>query len=570
MGKGFGKGKLRGIFVGVFLLAVLFPALCVCASYREFELFDKGYEYYLSYHPEEAVETFRTFLGEFPRSSAADAALFWLGRCSLQLRAYEDAGKYFSEIRRQFPDSPFVRYVEKEVASLPITDVGKERDVSKGGLGGKAKVADAGGMSQEKKDGSEGKISAAPEGGEKQESRPPGGEERKEERRTDTAIRDEDGIGKKEAVTLAAPAGGVTYTVQAGAFKSQKAANRLRLRFKKKGYSATVKKTTSGGGVRFNVTVGEFKARSEAQEFADRIRRKMDLYAFPVEMERADAVKRGLPSGMGPVDSVKGNVIDGSGLSVGAVKTDMNKGPNAAAGSKGNEITAVIISEKRYSASEISDNMQASSAALVKAEIQVIPWRSGNAFEDFVSEQVLYDEAKGSGLAADSEKLEELSSKYKLTAVESAHIERYLVVLGLVQRKMAGMSEEGLVESLAVKYSEAGSQEKVALAAKLQEHARNGKSFEEISRLYPDSVTFSTMKVGDLQVWLKDSIRGLKSGEISVVWKRDGYMILRALETGPSSGVPAVDSSDENATKIFVKGWIEELKKSKGIVIVYQ
>jgi hypothetical protein len=132
------------------------------------------------------------------------------------------------------------------------------------------------------------------------------------------------------------------------------------------------------------------------------------------------------------------------------------------------------------------------------------------------------------------------------------------------------VSEEKLVESLTVKYYGAGNQEKVAFAAKLQEHVRKGKSFEEISKLYPGSVTFSVMRFQDLQGWLKDGVKGLKAGEVSVIWKKGAYMILRPLENEPSSGMNMPGPEREKAMRTFLQGWVEELKKTKGAEIVYE
>ena len=81
------------------------------ASYREYDLLQKGYESYLSYQPEKAAEEFRTFLQEFPNSSARDAALFWLGKSLMQAKSTDEAGHVFTELKRQFPDSPFVAFI---------------------------------------------------------------------------------------------------------------------------------------------------------------------------------------------------------------------------------------------------------------------------------------------------------------------------------------------------------------------------------------------------------------------------------------------------------------------------
>jgi len=102
------------------LATIAFTAICllisfnVYASFREFELFDSGYEYYLSYKPVKAVEEFKAFLKEFPNSSAKDAALYWMGKSYLQMDAFAEARDAFWKIEVQFPDSPYMDYVEKE------------------------------------------------------------------------------------------------------------------------------------------------------------------------------------------------------------------------------------------------------------------------------------------------------------------------------------------------------------------------------------------------------------------------------------------------------------------------
>jgi hypothetical protein len=99
------------------LLSVIFFSVCAHASSREYKLFEQGYEYYFSYQPEKAVETFKIFLNEFPNSFAKDAAMFWLGKSLKQTDSPKEAEKVFSDIKHQFPDSPFIPYVNKELMS---------------------------------------------------------------------------------------------------------------------------------------------------------------------------------------------------------------------------------------------------------------------------------------------------------------------------------------------------------------------------------------------------------------------------------------------------------------------
>ncbi|MEW6001759.1 MAG: tetratricopeptide repeat protein, partial [Nitrospirota bacterium] len=107
---------------GIILLSAL---IFIATSYasRESDLFDQAYGYYLSYQPEKAVETFRTFLKEFPQSSAGDAAMFWLGMSLIQLRAFDEAKKVFLELKEQFPESLYIPYVDRELEMIERPDM---------------------------------------------------------------------------------------------------------------------------------------------------------------------------------------------------------------------------------------------------------------------------------------------------------------------------------------------------------------------------------------------------------------------------------------------------------------
>lgn len=120
MGKVFCKNISKLTFC-ILLTCILIFGGRAHASYREFQLFDRAYLSYLSYQPEKAVEEFRLFLEEFPDSSAKDAALFWLAKSLLQIKSMEEAKKTFADIREQCPESPFNRYVTKEMETIGNT-----------------------------------------------------------------------------------------------------------------------------------------------------------------------------------------------------------------------------------------------------------------------------------------------------------------------------------------------------------------------------------------------------------------------------------------------------------------
>ncbi len=71
-----------------------------------------------------------------------------------------------------------------------------------------------------------------------------------------------------------------TFTVQVGAFKNQKEAEKLALRLEDKGYRALVKKVTANDILLHKVTVGEFVKRKDAEVFALKFRVTEGLDAF--------------------------------------------------------------------------------------------------------------------------------------------------------------------------------------------------------------------------------------------------------------------------------------------------
>ncbi|MDP2157382.1 MAG: tetratricopeptide repeat protein, partial [Nitrospirota bacterium] len=102
------------------------------ASERETELFNKGYEYLFSYKPDKAAETFRLFLKEFPESSARDAAMFWLGKTLISMKLYSEAELTFQAIQNEFPDSPFIVFIDIEMEEIArVRSAGSARDIGR-------------------------------------------------------------------------------------------------------------------------------------------------------------------------------------------------------------------------------------------------------------------------------------------------------------------------------------------------------------------------------------------------------------------------------------------------------
>ncbi len=237
---------------------------------------------------------------------------------------------------------------------------------------------------------------------------------------------------------------------------------------------------------------------------------------------------------------------------------------------EGLEVT-VTVGDRRYSGQDVINFMALSSVVISRLGVRDVLWRRGNIFEDFIDERVLADEARRANVSPDPTMKNEIARKFNFAVEEADYLSTYLAIAELLDRKVKSMPEERVVQSLTVSYTEADKHEKVALAAELQGEAKAGRSFEEISRLFRGKVKFSVMRFQELQGWVKDRIELLRDGEISVVWTKDGYMILKPVLKRPSLGLLEEDQPGRrNEIRAYVREWTEELRKgAKDIRIVF-
>lgn len=477
MGKGFyiNKNKKVNAMTATFFTVILIIASNSYASYQEVELFEQGYEYYLSYQPEKAAETFKIYLKEFPLSSAKDAAMFWLGKSLIQLKSFREAEKVFSEIKQQFPDSPFIPRIDKELETI-------SRAVSEFN---KTKI----------------KISES-------------AKEKLAEVEKKTEMKEND---------LAKAAG-------------ERDKLRLQLEEEKKNTEEMKAKVIKleGENAEIKILLAEFEEKQKDWN-------KFDEYLKQLKNvnKKLDSEIQRLTRQMALIENERGELKDRV---------------------KRYEGVTVRIKDERYTGSQIFEFMINSSVVITKLGVKEVLWRSGNIYEDFTNEQILYNEAKKLNITGDTEKHKDLVEKYNLKGEEADYLYRYLCISDLIDRRTKDIPEEKVVESLVVKYTKSDKFKKIKIATELQTYAKSGSSFENIYKLYPDIVRFSIVGFQELQEWIKERIQLLQSGEVGVIWTEDGYMILKPL-------VKKLSYESRDEVRIFVKRWIDELRKGKEIRI---
>lgn len=786
MGKINCHDKTRFIAAAVLCILLLVSAVYAADPEKEFELFDQGYKDYLSYQPEKAAGEFRMFLREFPSSSASDAVMFWLGKSLMQLKSFEEAKQIFADIKQQFPDSPFVRYADKELDGMkrvsgfartvpdtvsetriadnvavkkaktddqvkireketqkipeqkkesksvpPQEEISKKAEtpvepavaavsgrpspaastleqkviysvqvgvfkrqrkadvlgaefkregytvkVRKGTLHGedvfKVLVGKFAGKSEA--EAIAGKLKriyrlntmvTGSEAGEEvqiaQEERlkEAGDSDRlrslsgQEEKRANVLSaeggkirgegqgpnplpeKEEKGTSKKDE-TLAASGGsadrvetlqsptiskkGVVYSVQIGVFGKQKTTDRLKSEFEKDGYPVKITKGTSKGRDVFKVLVGQFADKNDAKSAARAFEKKyggntivsMSEARDEIPAARVDFVKaagdRGKPRSSSEPAEKKTAKMAATTTQTGSKDSEV-KGPgpespeqakkqeetakhpeglkaenellstpiqppkdeksktddeqkNVKSDASGSDLPAMEIKNIKYTARDVPEYTAASQSLCDKLQIKEILWRSGNDNEDFLNEQVLYDESKSLHITADKNELTEMIENYQLDDREADYLQRYLAISGLIERKIKAMPEEKVVEAIMVRYEESDRYMKIVLGSELQNLARKGTSFEEIYRLYPDIVSFSVIGFPELEKRMKEKIQSLQDNEIVVTWSEDGYMILKPVFKGPVFR-PFGDISPglRDRIRTYVLSWIKGLRE---------
>lgn len=823
------KSELRIIIV---LSILVFSVLNVDASSREFDLFDQGYKHYLSYQPEKAIEEFRIFLKEFPDSSAKDAVLFWLGKALIQLKSFEEAKKNFSEIKQQFPESPFVSFVNKESGvidksdaearkeildetrvSMKTPELEKKEDVQKKE---KQKVEEVREV-KEVKEVKEEKESKEPKaekeikeqvkplqeaekrellqtkeikvasGGRKEEPPRPSsfvkkkaiysvqagvfkqkknvddlrhkfekagypvkvvpiisqgesifkvmvgefvtkkdaeafalrlkkterldaivrisevtekmqiskadrlkteddkekekplvkpekretaeltvkgkehegkemGEskviqaqvqkpQKKEDIEKQTVVpKDEKeqpseaektepsqtkGIKAEPAERKGEPSRPssfvkktVVYSVQAGEYKKRKQAESLRYKFEKAGYSAKVVTVITQGTSIFKLIIGEFITKKDAEAFALRLKKTEGLNATVrmseamekvqiaeadpskgVERKEIEKEKTSVESGKGEMEESVAKEKEPESKEIAESKESQPQLPEQKKQEEGEQKIAapkeemkkldsdvqtlkdqkeqrenaqeqlkssvdssegleMKIRDKTYTVSEMFEYMTSSLSLIHKLNIHEVLWRTGNSYEDFPSEQILYQEAKDLHITIDEKKQNDLVKQYHLDAGEAEYLNRYLMISKLIDMKVKELPEERIVESLTVRYKDMNQKAREEFATVLQTSIKNGVPFEDISKSHPAIVKFQNFAYDELEEWIKERIRYLQNSEVGFIWTEEGSMILRPVFKKLSyRPLEDLGTGVKEKIKVFVRDYIKELRK---------
>jgi cell division septation protein DedD len=568
MGKSFNKNTV-GITVVVLAAVTLLNIREAYPAYREAELFDLGYEQYLSSQHERAVEAFTLFLDDFPRSSAKDAAMFWMAMSLIQLRRDQEARTALERMTREFPESPLKPYAVRELEKLEESAATKEgapaakgmfeweesREMKPGLREEPAKIAENGSAGTHAEEGTQ-KSAAQGEKGDLKGTHMEGPK------------RQEEGVTEKFMGASALSKNRPRYSVQVAELNNENAATRVRKKLKHQGIKAAIQKTGSPERVRFKVLVGEFGTKREADLFAIKISKRTGLDAFPIVAGRPGGGESVPLSQEGPLGVHAGGETSGQILTLHESDFEKNMEGGLAAARK-DGVVAVHIGGTQYTAQQVTAVMNTSFTAIHKLGIKEVIWRTGNVYEDFIDEQLLYEEAGRAGVINDESEHEKTVKRFKLSPEEAGYLERYLVISRLVDKKLRESPAERMVESLIVIYTDGDKREKELLASELQSHARKGKPFKEIHALYPQRVGYTAKGFEGMQEWIKKEIALLEDAEISVFWSKEGYVILKpGLAPFSFEAFEDMDHEKTSTVRAFVREYVSQLRKGRTKIVV--
>jgi outer membrane protein assembly factor BamD (BamD/ComL family) len=534
----------------VFVLICLLISFDVHASYREFELFDSGYEYYLSYKPVQAVEEFKAFLREFPNSSARDAALYWLGKSYLQMDAFVEARDAFWKIEVQFPDSPYMDYVEKELQvlarmqlpPLPVSEAKEEVEVRQT---------------------------------EEVEVRQTEEVEVRQTEEVEASRTEEFSMLMQEALLKAKEeASRIGEIVQEGLKKSaeiQVINQRLQNGDELQDMSDSMKQYAEPPVAEAEQIVAlERKRREELlsrmtespperKEFLDDDSPGIQVASNNQDYTERTVVSRQLP----PLPQEElGAGYDEMLDSIHEVEKELKKIIQTS--ELNDESDEMLIAGIQYPG-EPAQPVDQFPYFLNAMGIDKIPWRSGNESEDLLNEGILTDAARQNGITLDDERIKALTEKHRFNQVQSDYLQTYLLIKKYFEKRLKNLPELTMVEILSVAYPQ-DIENKMTFAAKLQKMAREGIPFIDISRMYPESVTYQNKRYQELPTRMSQKLKGLDENDIAVVWSGDGYLIMKLITKDIQlEKYDNLPDKERTLLQSYIKTWILDLRTQHGL-----
>jgi hypothetical protein len=640
MGKIINKNKTPiKLFFMISAILVVFTDVSGAAS-NEAKLFEKAYEYYLSYQPDRALELFNVFLDEYPNSSSKDAILFWKAKSLIQLQRTDLAKKIFLDIKEQYPESNFKDFAEKELenitkletyfTTIPIIEKEDKNEeisdtLSATGYDHKQKLikineenrnlskqlsvflnknklneeelskatkdrkrlelfledekkkyeellkrfernnpAESANLLDDKriletrlKENAE-KIKILIEEKERNEERIDILEEEKDE--AESRIKEVDAKeaqlniilnklqeNNKDWRDLVAHLNQLNEEkltlkkeIQAKGQKLKKSEESLALLDKK---IKDIDHERQRSNQEKNEKIEKLSEEKKVLKEKLRTEQKKIFELASQEIERDALIKE-----LTALEKYKIKLETSSERDM--IKQDIEKDMELESLRKqieSYEVPVVRIGENKYSMLQIIEENIFSSRVLSKLDVRPVIWRSGNTYEDFIIEQILFIKAEEKGIPEDTAKFDSIVKKYSLNRSEQNYLVKYLTIEKFIEQKISEDiidekktrehyeanrddylidSSNKFVKTLTIKYTSEDELDKALLAIDFRDTAVNGESFENIFKSRSDLLEIKDIKYDELPDWIKEKTKDLKEGEISDVISLENSFVI--------------------------------------------
>jgi hypothetical protein len=224
----------------------------------------------------------------------------------------------------------------------------------------------------------------------------------------------------------------------------------------------------------------------------------------------------------------------------------------------------VRIGNRNYPLSQIIEYHVSASLVFKRLGIKDIAWRTGNPLDDFISEELLYLEAKKAHVTVDAKKLKEMSESQNFGAAETNYLDKFMTIARYIDTQYADDPAEKWIELISVDYRPGDAAAKTVLATDLQKAAREGKSFEEIGKTHPDGVKFLRLSISDFSTKYREKSQIIQklnflNEETIVIWSEKGFMLIKPISgRGHYNPFEELSTQKKEKLKAFLKQWFAE------------
>jgi len=541
-----------------FLLFFALSLSSVFAADRETEMFTKGYEYLFSFKPDKAAQTFREFLKEFPRSPARDAAQFWLGKALIALESYAEAEQMFLDIQQDFPESPFLPFIDNELAeiaearsSVTGKDTRKSSPAENVRSGTEQKTAEEDRRiaqvlyERDKLLFEAEKLRTEKNSTEMAADRPreqPGNLDQQQHARDSLLLKIselEQQVWQKDAEL--AEAKRIQENIRREAEQERKTADSLR---------ADVSRLSQVELIFKELWRSYEEVISDADQHSDLLRE----HKITGNNEQPE-ISTSLPQ-------FAGQSTEGAQSRLPHQESQLPFAADPV------QTEVLFIRGKAYTFPQIIHSVAASEHALEKLGIQEPVWRTGNPLDDFINELLLSEEAAKSGAIPDEKEYRERVSHYNLDADEADYLKKLMIIGSFIGKTYMDAASELFIEILTVDYTDDTSSQNTVTATDLQKAARSGISFEEIQKTHRDSIKFSRLHVDEFTARYKDKSQiigklNFLTEETAVMWSEKGYMVIKPLASRKQfDPFIVITQEEEEEIRSFLSGYIAELREN--------